>query len=125
METAPWNAHLEEHRDEHFQELLALLRIPSISTDPAHAVDVAAAADWVAERLRVAGVPEVAIVQTTGHPHVVAKWHAAPGKPTVLIYGHFDVQPVDPIELWETPPFEPTIRGPHAARGRLSCRSRG
>ena len=85
MATAPWNAHLEEHRDEHFQELLALLRIPSISTDPAHAVDVAAAADWVAERLRVAGVPEVAIVQTTGHPHVVAKWHAAPGKPTTAM----------------------------------------
>lgn len=118
MTTAAWSAHLDGRRDGHFQELLELLRIPSISTDPAHADDVAAAADWVARRLRAAGVPEVDIVQTSGHPHVVARWHAAPGKPTVLIYGHFDVQPVDPIELWETPPFEPTIRdGDLYARG--------
>ncbi|MGI8476146.1 MAG: peptidase M20, partial [Thermomicrobiales bacterium] len=66
MTTAAWSAHLDGHRDEHFQELLELLRIPSISTDPAHAADVAAAADWVARRLRAAGVPEVDIVQTSG-----------------------------------------------------------
>jgi len=103
-----WEAYLADRHDEFYGELLELLRIPSISTDPTHKADVAAAGDWVAARLTKAGVPEVEIVPTAGHPVVIGRWHAAPGKQTVIVYGHFDVQPVDPLELWETPPFEPT-----------------
>src|SRR4051812_9170483 len=101
-----WETYLAERRDQSYNELLELLRIPSISTEPAHKADVAAAADWVAARLKKAGVPEVEIVPTAKHPVVIGRWHAAPGKQTVIVYGHYDVQPVDPLELWETPPFE-------------------
>src|SRR6476620_1677334 len=105
-----WESFLTERHDANFHELIEFVRIPSVSTDPAHAEDVAAAAHWVADRLTRAGVPEVEVVPTAGHPAVIGRWHAAPGKPTVLLYGHFDVQPVDPIELWESPPFEPEVR---------------
>lgn len=113
-----WKQHLADAKDAHFDELLDLLRIPSISTSPAHKEAVADTATWVANRLKAAGVPEVEIVPSAGHPNVLARWHAAPGKPTVLVYGHFDVQPVDPLNLWETDPFDPTIRdGQIYARG--------
>lgn len=116
--SATWESFLDDRRDAHLQELLDFVRIQSVSTTPAHATDVADAANWVAARLRSAGVPEVEVIPTAGHPVVLGRWHAAPGKPTVLIYGHFDVQPVDPIELWESPPFEPTVRaGVLYARG--------
>jgi acetylornithine deacetylase/succinyl-diaminopimelate desuccinylase-like protein len=88
------------------------LRIPSISADPAHAGDVRASATWLATRLEQAGFPEVEIWETPGHPAVYAHWPAAhEGAPVVVVYGHHDVQPVDPLELWEAPPFEPTVRG--------------
>jgi acetylornithine deacetylase/succinyl-diaminopimelate desuccinylase-like protein len=113
-----WETYLAGHHDEFFNELLELLRIPSISTDPARKADVAAAGDWVAARLKKAGVPDVEIVPTAKHPVVIGRWHAAPGKQTVIVYGHYDVQPVDPLDLWETPPFEPTERdGLLLARG--------
>ena len=113
-----WRAYLDERREEHFEELFAFLRIPSISTSPEHAKDVAGAADWVAARLQTAGVPEVEVLSGAGHPSVLARWHAAPGKPTVLVYGHYDVQPVDPLNLWDSDPFEPAIRdGSIYARG--------
>jgi acetylornithine deacetylase/succinyl-diaminopimelate desuccinylase-like protein len=116
--------YLDTTRDAHFQEFLELLRFPSVSTDPDRRNDVRACADWVAERLRAAGVPDVSLIETPGHPVVYGAWHAAPGKPTLLVYGHYDVQPADPLELWETPPFEPTIRkGLIYARGAADMKS--
>ena len=114
----PWDSYLAEHHDEHFAELVELLKIPRISTSPERKGDMIEAADWVAARLSAAGVPEVEILPTAGHPNVLGKWHAASGKPTVLVYGHFDVQPVDPLNLWESEPFDPQIRdGLMYARG--------
>ncbi len=88
------------------------LRIPSISADPAHAGDVRASAEWLAARLRAAGFPEVELWETPGHPTVHAHWPSDdPNAPTVVVYGHHDVQPVDPLELWTSPPFEPAVSG--------------
>jgi acetylornithine deacetylase/succinyl-diaminopimelate desuccinylase-like protein len=99
-------------------ELLDFLRIPSISTLPEHKGDVERAAAFTADALKRAGMENVEIIPTDGHPLIYADWLHAPGKPTVLMYGHYDVQPPDPLELWETPPFEPTIRnGNLYARG--------
>ena len=113
-----WNDWLADREAEHLAELDDLLRLPSVSTDPAHATDVARTASWVAERLRAAGVPEVEVAPTDGHPAVVGRWRIADDQPTVLIYGHYDVQPPEPLDLWQTPPFEPTTRdGRIYARG--------
>ena len=101
-------------------QLIELLRIPSISTDPEHAGDVRDCANWVADRMRAIGVPEVRLIETPRHPLVFGKWHAAPGKPTILVYGHYDVQPVDPLAEWKSAPFEPTIR-----EGRIYARGAG
>jgi acetylornithine deacetylase/succinyl-diaminopimelate desuccinylase-like protein len=98
------------HLDDLHADLDAWLRIPSISADPAHAGDVAASAEWLAEALRRTGFPTVEIWPTPGAPAVFAEWPSADeGAPVALVYGHHDVQPVDPVELWEHPPFEPTI----------------
>jgi acetylornithine deacetylase/succinyl-diaminopimelate desuccinylase-like protein len=100
------------------EELKELLRIPSISTLPEHNRDTHRAAEFVAAKLREAGLENVEIIETERHPLVYADWLRAPGKPTVLCYGHFDVQPPDPLDLWETPPFEPSERkGNLYARG--------
>ena len=100
------------------EELKTFLRIPSISTLPEHKPDVDRAAQFVADGLKTAGMENVEIIQTALHPLVYADWMHAPGKPTVLMYGHYDVQPPDPLHLWDTPPFEPTIRnGNLYARG--------
>ena len=113
-----WQNFIEEHRDQYVGELSDFLRIPSISSLSEHADDVKGAAEWVAERLRKAGMEAVEVMPTGGHPVVYGQWLNAPGKPTVLIYGHFDVQPADPLELWTTPPFEPEVRdGRIYARG--------
>ena len=93
------------------EDLKGWLRIPSISTLPEHTGDVRLAAEYAAQQLRTIGFEQVHLIETQGHPLVYGEWLKAPGKPTVLAYGHYDVQPVDPIELWETPPFEPTVRG--------------
>src|SRR5215467_6753015 len=90
-------------------ELFDLLRIPSVSARSEHNADTARAAEWVANSLRAIGLT-VAVHGTKGHPIVVGEWRGAPGAQTVLIYGHYDVQPVEPIELWDSPPFEPTVR---------------
>ena len=88
------------------------LRIPSISAEPGHAGDVRKSAVWLAARLRQAGFPEVEIWETPGHPAVYAHWPSQdPNAPVVVVYGHHDVQPVDPLELWSNPPFEPAVRG--------------
>lgn len=104
-----WKSSLEEARDAHVQELLTLVSMPSVSTDPEQVPAVRATAEWVAERLRTAGVPEVEIAESSGHPSVIGRWHVHDDQPTILIYGHYDVQPAEPLELWNTPPFEPTV----------------
>src|SRR6202162_81626 len=99
-------------------ELKDLLRIPSISTLQEHKSDVQKAADFVANELRRIGMEHVETIPTKQHPLVYADWLHAPGKPTVLCYGHYDVQPPDPLELWKSPPFEPVLRdGNIYARG--------
>jgi acetylornithine deacetylase/succinyl-diaminopimelate desuccinylase-like protein len=109
MSTAT-DAFVAQSRDRFLSELKELLRIPSISTLPENKPDIERAAAFVAESLRTAGMENVEVIATAGHPLVYADWLHAPGKPTVLCYGHYDVQPVDPIELWQSPPFEPTER---------------
>lgn len=111
-------SYVEEHKARLFEELVQFLRIPSISTAPEHAADVRRAAEFVADSLKAAGLENVEIIETEGHPLIYADWLHAEGKPTVLCYGHYDVQPPDPLELWTTPPFEPTLRdGDLYARG--------
>jgi acetylornithine deacetylase/succinyl-diaminopimelate desuccinylase-like protein len=109
--------YLKQRRPAHLAKLQELLRIPSVSTDPRHAGDVRRAAEWVRGRLKQAGCTRVVVQKTKRHPIVYGEWLGAPGRPTILVYGHYDVQPVDPLELWKTPPFEPTIRS-----GRIYAR---
>jgi acetylornithine deacetylase/succinyl-diaminopimelate desuccinylase-like protein len=105
-----WQEYLDNQQARALAELLDFLRIPSISSLPEHAPDVQRAAEWVAQRMTSAGIEGVRIMPTGGHPVVYGEWLHAPGKPTIMIYGHFDVQPVDPVELWDSPPFEPVIK---------------
>jgi acetylornithine deacetylase/succinyl-diaminopimelate desuccinylase-like protein len=104
------DAFVQQNQDRFLDELKTFLRIPSISTLPEHAGDIQRAAEFVADGLRKIGMENVEIIPTQRHPLVYADWLHAPGKPTVLCYGHYDVQPADPLELWESPPFEPTLR---------------
>lgn len=109
---------IEESADERLAELKQLLEIPSVSTDPAHAQDVVRCAEHCRDALERIGFPASELVETDGHPIVYAEWTGAEGAPTVLYYGHYDVQPVDPVEEWTSPPFEPTVRdGKIWARG--------
>jgi acetylornithine deacetylase/succinyl-diaminopimelate desuccinylase-like protein len=113
-----WEGYLAEHKDQHLEELFELLRIPSVSSLPEHKGDVRAACEWVADALRKVGVPKVEIMPTAGNPVVYGEWIVDESKPTALIYGHYDVQPPDPLDLWDTPPFEPAVRdGKIFARG--------
>lgn len=113
-----WQSYLDEHQPEFLAQMLDFLRIPSISSLPDHADDVRRAGEWVMARCAAAGLENIEMMETGGHPVVYADWLHAPGKPTVLIYGHFDVQPVDPLNLWHSPPFEPVVKdGKVYARG--------
>lgn len=113
-----WQEYLDAQHGEAVEELQDFLRIPSVSALPEHAADVRRAGEWVEARLRRAGVEHVELMETGGHPVVYGDWLHAPGKQTVLIYGHFDVQPADPFDLWTSPPFEAAIRdGRIYARG--------
>ncbi|WP_454193862.1 dipeptidase [Paenibacillus sp. Marseille-Q7038] len=113
-----YKAYFENNREQHLNELQEWLSIPSISALSEHKGDVYKAAEWLAAKLTEAGLEHVEIHETKGHPLLTADYLHAEGKPTVLIYGHYDVQPVDPLHLWETPPFEPSIRdGKLYARG--------
>jgi acetylornithine deacetylase/succinyl-diaminopimelate desuccinylase-like protein len=113
-------AFVTENQTRFLEELKQFIRIPSISTLPEHLGDIQRAAEFVAEKLRRAGMENVEIIPTGKHPLVYADWLHAPGKPTVLCYGHYDVQPADPLELWVSPPFEPTERnGNLYARGAV------
>ncbi len=110
MTTALDYAHL--HQDRFLAELKTFLRIPSISTQAAHQSDMTAAAEWLRVHLLGIGFSRVDIMSTPGHPIVYAEWLVAgPERPTLLVYGHYDVQPPDPLELWRTSPFEPTVVG--------------
>ncbi len=109
---------IHDNQDRFLEELKSFLRIPSISTLPEHRGDIDGAARFVSGSLGAAGLENVEIIPTARHPLVYADWMHAPGKPTVLCYGHYDVQPPDPLDLWVSPPFEPTIReGNLYARG--------
>ena len=101
---------IEGRRDQHLAELCELLRIPSVSAKREHKPDIERGARWVADNLRAAGFRTVEIVPTNLHPLVYAESLDAPGKPTILFYGHYDVQPAEPLELWTSPAFEPTVR---------------
>ncbi len=105
-----WKNYLEANQDRYLKELLEFLSIPSISSLKEHKADVEKAGEWVAARLQAAGIENVQVLPTGGHPVVSGDWMHAPDKPTVLIYGHFDTQPVDPLELWTQPPFEPALK---------------
>ena len=107
---AEWQTYLHERKDRFINELLEFLRIPSISSLPEHTPDVQHAAEWVEARMKAAGIESVEIMPTGGHPVVYGDWLHASDKPTVMIYGHFDTQPVDPLDLWDNPPFEPIIK---------------
>jgi len=107
---ADWGSYLETHAERFQDELLEFLRIPSISALPQHAGDVRQAAGWVEARLQAAGVEHTEILEVNGTPAVYAESLVDGDGPTVLVYGHFDTQPVDPVELWTNPPFEPVIR---------------
>jgi acetylornithine deacetylase/succinyl-diaminopimelate desuccinylase-like protein len=98
---------LEETREQGLRELEDFLRIPSISSQPERAADVRRAADHLVEQYERIGLQNAGIIETAGHPVVYADWLKAPSKPTVLLYGHYDVQPADPLDLWTSPPFEP------------------
>jgi acetylornithine deacetylase/succinyl-diaminopimelate desuccinylase-like protein len=102
--------HIESRRDSHLTELCEFLRIPSVSAKSEHKKDVEKAANWVADKLSAAGFKTVQVVPTPLHPLVYAESLEAPGKPTVLFYGHYDVQPAEPLDLWTSPAFEPAVR---------------
>jgi acetylornithine deacetylase/succinyl-diaminopimelate desuccinylase-like protein len=106
------------NRDRYVEELKQYLAIPSVSALPQHAADVRRAAEWTGDALRSVGMENVRLMDTPGNPVVYGDWMHATGKPTILFYGHYDVQPVDPVELWTSPPFEATVRdGEIYARG--------
>jgi len=108
----------KSNRDRYLEEYKALLRIPSVSTLPEHHADVERTARWLAVELQRVGVPHVEILPTAGHPAIYAEVKGPKGSPTVLVYGHYDVQPVDPLHEWVSPPFEPAVRGEYLfARG--------
>lgn len=118
------NQYIETNKDRLLEELLTLLRIPSVSADPKYKGDVARTAEAVAESLRKAGADQVTVHPTAGHPIVTAEKIIDPAKPTVLCYGHYDVQPADPVDLWDSPPFEPVVKdGKIYARG--ACDDKG
>jgi acetylornithine deacetylase/succinyl-diaminopimelate desuccinylase-like protein len=105
-------------RDRYVDELKRYLAIPSISALPEHQGDVRRCAEWTADHMRQIGLQNVQLMETPGNPVVYGDWLGAPGAPTILFYGHYDVQPVDPIDLWDSPPFDATVRdGELYARG--------
>jgi acetylornithine deacetylase/succinyl-diaminopimelate desuccinylase-like protein len=116
--------YVDANKQRFLDELFELLRFPSVSADPKYKGDVLKTADYVAGKLKEAGADQVEVCQTAGYPIVYGEKIVDPSKPTILVYGHYDVQPPDPLELWKTPPFEPTIRdGKIFARG--ACDDKG
>lgn len=105
-----WQEHLAQSADRAVVDLVDFCRIPSVSTDPDHTDDCRRGAEWVVGRLRAAGIESTEVIESPGHPVAYGEWLAAPGAPTVMVYGHYDVQPADPESEWTTPPFEPDVR---------------
>ncbi len=103
-------SYIDQHRSRFVEELTAWARIPAISSDPQHKADMVKNAEHLMRELRTLGADKVELWPTKGHPAVFAEWKKAPGKPTLLVYGHHDVQPVDPLNEWISPPFEPAVR---------------
>ncbi|MGH2513365.1 MAG: dipeptidase [Candidatus Limnocylindrales bacterium] len=118
------DAYLDAHAERRLASYLEFLRIPSISAQPEYARACREAAEWVAGQLAGMGVEHTEVCETGGHPIVYGDWLHAPDAPTVIVYGHYDVQPVDPIELWETAPFEPFLKGDRVI-GRGSSDDKG
>jgi acetylornithine deacetylase/succinyl-diaminopimelate desuccinylase-like protein len=106
----PAPAYLTQHQNRFLEELIDWLRIPSVSADPKFHGDVLRAADYLKIKLEEAGAQNVELCPTAGNPIVYGEYFAGPDRPTVLVYGHYDVQPADPYELWTSPPFEPVIK---------------
>src|ERR1039457_7572347 len=102
--------YIDSKREEHLNDLYEFLKIPSVSAQSEHKPDIERAAKWVASRLSAAGLEKVEIVPTKMHPLVYGESLHAPGKTTILFYGHYDVQPAEPLDLWTTPDFEPAVR---------------
>ena len=102
--------YVRANRDRYLSELTDWIAVPSISAQPEHAADVRASAEHAVARMRAAGLTEAVVLETGGHPVAYGSWLGAPGAKTILIYGHLDVQPVDPLELWTSPPFEAEVR---------------
>ncbi len=118
------DAYLEDNKPRFLEQLKAALRIPSVSSQSEHKADVRRCAEHIAAHLKNIGMTRAEVMDTPGHPVVYAEWLGAPGKPTALLYGHYDVQPPEPLELWKTPPFEPTEKdGKLYARG--ACDDKG
>src|SRR3954468_18350446 len=113
---------LSKQHNENVEELKELLRIPSISSLSEHKEDIQKAASWIYNKLKNIGMEHVEIIQTKGHPIIYADWIHQDHAPTVLVYGHYDVQPVDPVDLWETPPFEPRMATLKDGRKVISAR---
>ncbi len=111
-------SYIESNKERYLSELKTFLAIPSVSSQSNHDGDMQVCAQWVAEHMKSIGMNNISIMPTGGHPVVYSEWLDAPGAPTVLLYGHYDVQPVDPLNLWTSPPFDMTIRGENIyARG--------
>lgn len=124
MDKQQIKTYLESNKDRFLDELFGLIRIPSVSADEKFKEDITRAANYIIEKLKESGADHTEICETAGHPIVFGEKITDPSKPTVLVYGHYDVQPADPYELWETPPFEPVIRNEKIyARG--SCDDKG
>ena len=117
-------SYLEANKDKFLEELFEILRLPSISADPAYAADVRKTAEFVKEKLEAAGADKVELCETAGYPIVYGEKLFDKNLPTVLVYGHYDVQPPDPLDLWDTPPFEPTIRN-NKVYARGACDDKG
>lgn len=113
-----------QHRGRFLRELTDFVRFPTVSAQPAHANDLKKCAAWLANHLRKVGLDNVRVIPTKRHPVVYADWKRTPGRPTVLVYGHYDVQPAEPLDKWHSPPFEPTVRGDNLY-GRGACDNKG
>jgi acetylornithine deacetylase/succinyl-diaminopimelate desuccinylase-like protein len=117
-------AYARDHRRNSLAELQEFVRFPSVSAQPLHSGDVKKCADWLASHLRRIGLKDVSVIPTRRHPIVQAAWRGAMGRPTVLVYGHYDVQPPDPLGEWHSPPFKPALRGQDLF-GRGACDDKG
>ena len=117
-------AYARQHRPRFLAELKEFVRFATVASDPRRSADLKKCAAWLAGHLKRVGLDGVRIVPTGGQPAVYGAWKQAPGRPTVLVYGHYDVQPADPLDEWHAPPFEPMVRGGNLY-GRGACDDKG